>query len=470
MYNSKLVDVFYSLDKIQLRALQKFVQSPYHNKRQDVIKLFDLMYKTPLENRTALRKEKAFAKVFGKEKYAADKMDYTMSFFFKTIEQFLIIEGKLEQAHYSQIVLMDEYQKLGLTKHFQQVLQLAEKKLEESPLRDINYHEHTFEIEYQHAQFLSLQERDASKNLQELSSKLDLRFLAQKLKDACRLLAHQAVAKQQYDFGLLHSILPYVQNTPKLLDYPAIALYYYYYQSICDEKGNEEFFKKFKTAFLQSTQAFEDAELQDLYTLAINYCVKKVNIGQEEYQQELFDFYDVGLKLNILIDNGKLNQFKFSNITKLALRLDKIEWTEKFIEDYKGLVDEQYHDTYIHNAYSMLYFAQGKYEEAMKRLQQVDYKELFITLDAKILLIKVYYELGEYDVLESYINSFKVFLRRKDILAYHREIYKNFIRIIQKLIYLRSFDEAAKEKIRLEVEQTKKILEKKWLLDNLRKH
>ncbi len=468
MYSSKLVDVFYALSKPQLRALRKFVQSPYHNKRQDVIALFELMDKTPLENRSALKKEKVFAKLFGKEKYNADKMDYVMSFFFKVLEQFLVHQNSIEDKTKVQIALMEEYRKLGLSKHFQQAFNLVNKWQEQNSLRDINYHEKAFDIELEQYQFLSLQQRDASKNLQELSTKLDFRFLSQKLKNACLLLAHQAVAKQQYNFGLLDAVLPYVQASPELLEHPAIAIYYYYYKAMVEEEG-EAYFQQFKTTFLESTAAFETSEVKDLYVFAVNYCIKKSNLGQSEYQHELFDFYVAGLELQILLsdNNDTLSQFTFKNITRLALRLDKIAWTEQFIEQYKDYVDEQYHDTYVHYAYSALYFAQGKYEETMTRLHQVDYNDLFITMDAKILLIRVYYHLEEYDVLESFINSFKVFLRRKDILAYHRELYKNFIRITQKLIHLPPFDKAAKAKLRKEIEDTQKLLEKKWLLQQL---
>lgn len=467
MYTSKLVDIFYRLSKSQLRGLRKFVQSPYHNKREDVIALFELLYKTPLENRIALRKEKAFPKIFGKQKYSSDQMDYTMSFLLKVIEQFLVYENAIEDKINVQIALMEEYRKLGLSKHFQQSLKMAELYQEKSTFRDIDYHEKAFKIELQQYEFLSLKERDAPKNLQELSTKLDLRFLSQKLMDACRLLAHQAVAKQKYSFGLLDALLSYIQKEPSVLVHPSIALYYYYYQAVVEKETGEEYFQKFKTAFLASTDAFVEEELKGLYILAVNYCIKNTNLGKNKYQLELFDFYKVGLDLQILLDeNETLSPFTFNNITKLALRLDKIDWTETFIEKYKNFVEPKYQETYVHNAYSMLYFAQGKYEETVVRLQQVDYKELFITIDAKVLLMKVYYELDEYDVLESFINSFKVFLRRKDIMAYHQEIYKNFIRIMQKLINLPPFDKAAKERLYKEVEGTK--AEKKWLLEKLK--
>ncbi|CAA6803398.1 MAG: Unknown protein [uncultured Aureispira sp.] len=468
MYTSKLVDIFYSLSKSQLRGLRKFVQSPYHNKRKDVVALFELLYKTPLENRIALRKQKAFPKVFGQKKYSSDQMDYTMSFLFKVIEQFLVYENATQDKINVQIALMEEYRKLGLSKHFQQSLKIAEQYQEKSTVRDIDYHEKAFQIELQQYDFLAPKQRDAPKNLQELSTKLDLRFLSQKLMDACRLLAHQAVAKQKYNFGLLDGLLAYIENEPAVLAHPSIAIYYYYYQATVEEDG-EDYFQKFKTAFLESTDAFVEKELQDLYILAVNYCIKNINVGKDKYQLEMFDFYKAGLELRILLDeNNTLSPFTFNNITKLALRLGKIDWTEKFIKAYENFVEAQYHETYVHNAYSMLYFTQGKYEETMIRLHQVDYKELFITLDAKVLLMKVYYQLDEYDALESFINSFKVFLRRKDILAYHQEIYKNFIRMLQKLINLPPFNKAAKEKLYKEIEGTQKLLEKKWLLEQLK--
>lgn len=468
MYKSKLVEVFYSLSKAQLRGLSRFIRSPFFNKREDIIVLFELLYKTSISNRVALRKEKAFHKIFGKKApFDADKLDYTMSFLLKAIEQFLIVENQIKNPTQNTIALLQEYRQLGLPKHFQQTLKLAQKQQKKNPLRDFDYYQQSFEIEMEQYHFLAAQQRTTSKNLQEVSSKLDLTFLVQKLKDACQLLAHQAVYKQQYDFGLLESILPYIHSHPTLLkEHPSIALYYYYYQAVT-KTADEDYFQDFKQVFLEAHQAFESTELRDIYTLALNYCVRKANMGQEQYLEELFSFYEAGLKLGILLENKQLNPFKFNNITKLALKLHKIDWTADFIEKYKKLVDIQYHNTYINNAYAMLYFTQGFYQKSLDKLQQVDYKELFITLDAKVLLTKVYYHLDEFEVLEAHISSFTVFLRRKDILAYHRDIYKNFIRLIQKIMHLAPFDKEGRKKLKKQIESTQKVLEKPWLLSCL---
>jgi hypothetical protein len=468
MYKSKLIEVFYSLSKAQLRGLSRFVASPFFNKREDVTALFELLYKTPLDNRVALRKEKAFKKVFGNTiEFDTDRLDYTMSFLLKAIEQFLILENKTNNPTQNTIALLQEYRQLGLSKHFQQTLKLAQKQQKKNPLRDFDYYQQSFEIEMEQYHFLAAQQRTTSKNLQEVSSKLDLTFLVQKLKDACQLLAHQAVYKQQYDFGLLETILPYIDSHPTLLsNHPSIALYYYYYQAVT-KPTIERYFQQFKQVFLEAHQAFESTELRDIYTLALNYCVRKANLGQEHYLEELFSFYEAGLDLGILLENEQLNPFKFNNITKLALKLNKLDWTQNFIETYKKLVDIQHHNTYINNAYAMLYFAEGKYQKSLDKLQQVDYKELFITLDAKVLLTKVYYHLDELEVLEAHVSSFTVFLRRKEILAYHRDIYKNFIRMIQKIIHIAPFDKEGRQKLRKQIVSTQKVLEKAWLISCL---
>jgi hypothetical protein len=464
MYSSKLVDLFYRLTKKQQRALKKFVRSPYYNKRQDVVALFDLLYTTPLENRLALKKENVSQKIYPNAPQDVDKVDYLMSFLSKLIEQFLVQEQVNENSIEHTICLMRAYRRLGMSKHFEQQYRKSSQILQKRALRDINYHEKVFALENERYDFLSPQKREATKNLQLLSQTLDLRFLAQKLKDACRLLAHQAVVSRDYDFGLLDAILEYLKTHQTLLEHPAIASYYYFYLASKDAQKEGPYFYKFKDLLQRNLSCFKTSELEDLYTLGVNYCVKKINIGQSDFEKELFEMYNLGLELGFLIQQGKLNHFKFNNICKLALRLGKISWTQEFIEIHQPLLAEKHRKSYINNAWSMLYFAKGDYDKTLLFLQEVGQEELFITMDTKIVLIKVFYMQQEYDALEALLNSFAVYIRRKEVLAYHREIYKNFIRYVQKIIRLAPYDKIAKKALFQEIKLGQKILEKKWLL------
>jgi len=56
---------------------------------------------------------------------------------------------------------------------------------------------------------------------------------------------------------------------------------------------------------------------------------------------------------------------------------------------------------------------------------------------------------------------------RKKAIGYHKANYKNIIRLTKKLLKLNPFSKAQKEKLRLEIEQSQPLTERKWLLEQL---
>ena len=50
------------------------------------------------------------------------------------------------------------------------------------------------------------------------------------------------------------------------------------------------------------------------------------------------------------------------------------------------------------------------------------------------MLLRIYFELGEYDALESLLDSFATYLRRQQDLGYHREHYRNLIHFVRRLL------------------------------------
>jgi hypothetical protein len=52
----------------------------------------------------------------------------------------------------------------------------------------------------------------------------------------------------------------------------------------------------------------------------------------------------------------------------------------------------------------------GTHREAMPLLARVDESDLFLNIDSRFLLLKMYYETGEWDALDALIASFKILL------------------------------------------------------------
>jgi hypothetical protein len=76
--------------------------------------------------------------------------------------------------------------------------------------------------------------------------------------------------------------------------------------------------------------------------------------------------------------------------------------------------------------------------------------------------------LDEFDALDSFINSFRVFINReKSISNRKKEQYKVLLKYVNKVINLRSSDKEGIKNLRQEIADTPGIVSKPWLLQKL---
>ena len=113
-------------------------------------------------------------------------------------------------------------------------------------------------------------------------------------------------------------------------------------------------------------------------------------------------------------------------------------------------------------------FAIAQYEQAMSLLQEVEIKEQFTDLDARVLLIKTYYELDEFGLLDYSLGNFKQQLKRKKLQTYHATVYGNFAKNMSKVMHLRPYDKKAKAQLKEDITLTNAIAEKEWLLSKVK--
>jgi len=203
--------------------------------------------------------------------------------------------------------------------------------------------------------------------------------------------------------------------------------------------------------------------------MAINYCVRQLNSGVEKYVRSVFELYQYGLEHAILIENNHLNQFTHKNIITTAIRLEEYDWVKHFIQKYTPFLEDEYQESYTHYAKAKLLFAQQKYDPCMQLLIKVEFDDLFLNMSAKSILLKIYYEQNSIDALMALLVSFRRFLQRKTIVAYHREIYKNMILLTEKLLAAPLNDTTKIAALREEIQQTNPLTEKPWLLAQLDK-
>ncbi len=114
-----------------------------------------------------------------------------------------------------------------------------------------------------------------------------------------------------------------------------------------------------------------------------------------------------------------------------------------------------------------LEFVRKNYTNALVFLQDADYKDLLNNMNAKILQAKIYYELDEFEILDSLLKSMRVFIRRKRKVGYHYQLWKNMIRFTEKLMRVNRYDKSAMSHLADQIREEQLLSEKEWLLEKL---
>jgi hypothetical protein len=272
--------------------------------------------------------------------------------------------------------------------------------------------------------------------------------------------------KNQFDIPFLQPVLEQIE-LGVYQEIISVQFYYYSYKSLT-EPNQASHYQQLKKLLFEHYQALESSEIKNIHVIALNFCIKQLNNGDEKYVQEVFDLFKYGLDYNILIKNNVLSRFTYKNIITAALRLKEINWTSQFLEQYTPYLNTKYQKNYHHFASAKLLYTKGDYDETMHLLHQVEYDDLFLNLDAKMILLKIYYEQGSSDALEALLNSFYIYLQRKEVMGYHQSNYKNIIKFTRKLLYLATYDKGSLKKLQQQIEESSPLTEKFWLLQQIK--
>jgi hypothetical protein len=465
MQSSQLLELVKSLSKHDMRELRKVVRSPYFNQREDVIQLFDFIEKSLSTKAPDFSKEKVFKTLFSNKKYDDVSMRQIMSYLLKIIEKYLITEGVFENNTTQQLHMINALKKRNSDKLVEKQLKDSLIEIENKEYKNAMYHYAKYQISVEEHDYRGKKKREADLSLQALSDELDYFYMSERLRIACLMYAHKTVSKHNYIQPLLDFTLEQVSS---LKDAPPSVLAYYHTFKALTEPENELHFKELKIIIVEKGHFFTENERRDLYVLATNYCIKRLNNGEKPYGKEALELYRARLDNNVLLENGILPAYSYKNILMLALKSEEFEWAEHFLYDFKQYLPEKERENIFNYNLAIFYFRTGKYPDAMMLLQKVNLNDVLYNLDARRLLARIYYETHEDNALHSLIESSKVYLHRQKDIGYHHDMYANYFRFLEKMMKIDLKKAESRKILRGEVEGTQLLAEREWLMERLK--
>lgn len=465
MHNSLLLSLFLQLAPPERRRVRKWLASPFFNHREDVQQLFAYIEKYA-DQPSALQKERVWARLFPALPYDEVQMGHLMSFLLRQLKQYLAYAEWQNDPADVQLRLCH-----ALRAHdapadmIEKELETGAEILEQQPYRDAQHHFQNMLLQRERYEHTTLLKRNASLPLALHTTALETGFLLQVLRHACFIQNLKNVLTEQAPALLTRQVLANVSAV--YLEQPLVRLYFHLHQCLEQPELEEPFFKV-KADLQKHGSLLRDKERRDVYLLAINYCIRRLNTGRQQFWQEAFDLYNDGLENRSLFENGVLSKFTYINAVSVGIGMKNFVWVRQFIEEYRPFLPARERDSIYHYSLAVYYFRLPDYDEAMSLLNRVDFDhDPLAQLNGRTMLLRIYYEKKYLSALESLLDSFSIFLRRQRNVGYQREHFQSLIRFTRRLLALSPIDKAGAQKLKKDIEQSKGVAEKVWLLEKV---
>lgn len=454
------------LSRSESAALRKYLQSPYHNARADVVLLLDcLLSKKTINLEAPLDRKAIFKAVYPDVDFDNKQLNYVVSYLIK------LMEGFIAQEEYEQSI---QDQSLNVLRGFRQRrwLHLCErahrnalKKIENQPFRNAAYHRKSFEVSNEFMREQTQHSRIATLDYNKLSEAHEKAFFIEKLQLGCMIQSRQAVATNLFETGFLPMMLDFLKGHPWLQD-PSVAAWYHGFHIQSNHEAIQDF-ESLKKVIFQHGSLFNDVERHDLFLLAVNFSIRRINSGDPAFARILFELYQEGLGQHVFLENGVITRWSYNNIVNAALKMGEITWSLQFLEEYRPKLEPAFRDTNYYFNLARCLYEQGLMDKALESLLRMEYDDVLQNLSAKTLQVKIYYDTQSWQALDSLLDSMSIYMRRKKVLGYHKENYTNIVRLVQRLIALPPGERAAKQDLKQEIESCKVLSEKGWLLKKI---
>ena len=466
MKSSPLYRVFVSLNPKERREIKKWTRSPAFNKRNDVIRLFDLLAQNAPESPLLSNKKAIFKMVFPNSNYEDEKLRMTQFFLLKLIKTYLA-QRETQATEGDQLLqLCRVYNKKGLDRLFEQEWKKAMSRQQKQTFRNADFHHRNFQLQQERLDITLRTKRSDAVDVRNGMQQLKVYYLSETLRMSCSMLSQQQLSQKNYDFKEAEEVIDIIEGG-EYLSLPAIALYYHGYQ-LLRHPNTDTAFDTFKQALLQHWQQFPIKECRDLYLMAINHCIRQLNRGHKAYIREAFQLYRSGLQQGVFLDDNQLSKFTYNNILTLAIGLSEWQWAADFLEDYKIYLPEKERQNIYEYNLAIYYYRKPDYPKALQLLRQVEFNDTLYNLNSRSMLARIYFELEEFDALDSLLDSFNAYLRRHKQLGYHRENYTNFILFLRRMLRANLHQSSTRQQLHQQLDSISSIAERNWLKAQLK--
>lgn len=453
------------LSKAKLLEFEDFVNSPYFNKLPRLIKLFQFIKKNyDLISSNKATREDLSAFMYPNETYKDASIKKLISDFNKLIERFAVQRELEEDKIDYRLKFLKQLRKNHIEDKFDKLHKEAELLSEDDRSEVDIYYENRVRILNEKFELLFHKSIKEKKDIfQKKSDLLDLEFMTKKIYLYEAMVSIENINKQiNYNYSFLDEIESFINSNKANIVKNEPELYRNYLQfKILADKGHPKMLNELEkfvyTAYPKDKIFRPLIDLSNMFTHAGLVFTQSHSL----YTRKNFEIYKYIAEHELLNNTKYIRHIDFAKAVQAGLSAKEFEWTENFIDKYKNKIEPEFRDDMKNYSYGRLYYELKNYNKSLFHLTLVNFKDYYIYTNAKKILTRVEYELGNYERILSEIENIQKFYNSHTEIA---NIYKtdtlNYIYLLNEIVKYRVKNKSDKER----------AFKKSLLLKNLEKN
>jgi len=469
MFSDKLLSLLLSFSRLELNRFRKFLLSPYFNEQEELVQLFDLinhnLRRSP-ENLETLDKNTVWKALFpGKPIDDAD-LRRIASDLTRLALHFLSEEQRQNDPMQEWLDLQKILDKPELKKHLAGVERQMEKCFDDMPGKTTMYYLNRYRMDWNIYNRASrvLASSGYMDKLLAVDSHMEIFYVVQKLKLYVSWLIFRGFRSAEGEIPVIPGFWDHLSHE-RFIGIPLIGVYRYIIGCLTDQE-NEQHFRDLLAALERHAASLDPEDLRECYQTAQNYCAFKINQGRTEYYRKMFEIFGNMISRNILLEEGQLSEGVYKNVITVSLRVGEFVWAENFIREHSANLPSNIRENALSFNLANLYSHQKRHDKVIELLRNVEYSDVTYALSAKLILVRTYFESGEWMALDSLIDSFRIYLRRNQVMSKSAKTeFINFLGFVKKLAALSERSGPNAAKIKAQIERCSSVSSKKWLLE-----
>lgn len=435
MKKTKLFKLLQSLNKKEFDQLELYLSSPFFlSKNADVLKLYLAIKK----HRTEFFEQTTSKLFFYKLVYPAIpfedlRMRHLLNKSVQLVDSYLLYLYNEKHKLEREIQVTKVYNERNIYKEFTKNTKRILKSLESKTIKDTKhyYNKYTLESNYIfHTHTNRKKEVEYfNRSIKSLHNYIAMEYL--------NIVMDINNVKRIFKVDINYPKIEYSKELTK--ENKSLKI-----RNLANElllNGNEQKLKELRGLFEENLQFLSAPDKKDTFSVILNFAIQETTKNPTTYIPFIFNAYKMGIKHQLIFQNGEIRGNKYLNIVKIGIANKGLEWTRNFISEYEDKIRLEERAFTINSSKIFLYFAEEAYEKVIELISNVKLPEIQESINLRTILLRSFFKLYQqnkfnHKPLLSQLSSFERYLKRdSDLNATRKLKNKNFIKYLRKVIY-----------------------------------